>query len=268
MVYDEENIKKIKEKYADIDQVYARLVLKLSHLHSILRSKKACEYLMQGVGRRLNILTRCLHNIFKIFPIEKNDLLTRDDLTDLDINLHAFLINISGILDNLAWVFVYENDLLGSPKKGKITKYGVGLFNEKTQIHLKPELNDYLKSEVMQTWYTEYSKNYRDALAHRIPLYVPPSTLNKEDEEKYMLMEKQLRDFNSSEAILQHDEIEEILDKQIEILDKQSKLGQACPLFAHSFNEGGTPIFLHAQVVADFLTIEEIINKFCDYFKH
>jgi hypothetical protein len=33
------------------------------------------------------------------------------DFSDLDINLHAFFVNISGILDNLGWVFVYENDL-------------------------------------------------------------------------------------------------------------------------------------------------------------
>ena len=258
MVYDEENIKKIKEKYAEIDHVYTRLVLNLSHLRLKLTNEKACEYLVQGVGRRLNILTRCLHNIFKIFPVEKTDLLPRDDLTDLDINLHAFFVNISGILDNLGWVFVYENDLFGSSEEGKIAKLGVGLFNKKTQIHLKPELNNYLKSKKMQTWYTEYSKNYRDALAHRIPLYVPPSALNKEEQEEYMLLEMQLWDFNSLEAILQHDEI----------LDKQSKLGRACPLFAHSLNEGSPPLFLHAQVIADFVTIEEIINKFCDYFKH
>jgi hypothetical protein len=258
MAYDEENIKKIKEKFAEIDHVYTRLVLKLSQLRLKLKNEEACEYLVQGVGRRLNILTRCLHNIFKIFPVEKTDLLPRDDLTDLDINLHAFFVNISGILDNLGWVFVYENDLFGSSEEGKITKFGVGLFNKKTQIHLKPELNTYLKSKKMKTWYIEYSKNYRDALAHRIPLYVPPSALNKEEQEEYMLLEKQLSNFNSVGAILQHDEI----------LDKQSKLGRACPLFAHSLNEGSTPLFLHAQVMADFLTIDEIINKFCDYFKH
>jgi len=109
----------------------------------------------------------------------------------------------------------------------------------------------------MQTWYTKYSKNYRDALAHRIPLYVPPSALNKEEQNEYMLLEKQLWDFSSLEAILQHNEM----------LEKQSQLGRACPLFAHSLNEGSKPLFLHAQVIADFLTIDEIIKKFCDSFK-
>ena len=257
MYYDKENIKKIKAKYSEVDHIYMQLMLKLSHMRSDLKSEKACEYLMQGVGRRLNILTRCIKNIFKIFPVEKTDLLIKDDLTDLDINLHAFFVNISGILDNLGWVFVHENCLFGSPKEGKINKRGVGLFNKKTQTHLRPELNEYLNSESMQAWYKEYSKNYRDALAHRIPLYVPPSALNNEEKEEYMLLEKKLWDFSSLEVMLRHEEIRK----------KQSQLGRACPLFAHSLNEGGKSLFLHAQVIADFLTIDEVITKFCDNFE-
>jgi len=119
MAYDEENTKLITEKYDEVDHMHNQLILRLSSFRSKPANEKAAEYLMQGAGRRLNILTKCLHNIFKIFPIEKTDLLPRDDLTDLDINLHAFIVNISGISDNLAWVFVYDNDLFGSPKEGK-----------------------------------------------------------------------------------------------------------------------------------------------------
>lgn len=257
MSYDKENIKKIKAKYSEVDHIYMQLMLKLSHVRSNLTSEKACEYLMHGVGRRLSILTKCIKNIFKIFPVEKTDLLPRNDLTELDINLHAFFVNISGILDNLGWVFIYEKSLFGSPKEGKINKHGVGLFNKKTQIYLRPELNEYLNSERMQAWYKEYSKNYRDALAHRIPLYVPPSALNTEEKEEYMALEKKLWDCSSLEAILKHNEI----------LTKQSQLGRACPFFAHSTNEGSKPLFLHAQVIADFLTIEEVIKIFCDSFE-
>ena len=255
MAYDEENAKLITEKYDEVDHMHDQLILKLSLFRSKLANEKAAEYLMQGVGRRLKIITKCLHNIFRIFPIEKTDLLPRDDLTDLDINLHAFFINISGILDNLAWVFVCEKDLFGNPKEGKIDKYGVGLFNEETQTRLKPELNEYLKSNRMQSWYTEYSKNYRDALAHRIPLYVPPAALNDKEKEEYLLLEKQLWDFNSLKSIPEHDELHE----------KLSSLGRACPFFTHSHNEGSKPLFLHAQIIVDFMTIDDIINKFCDY---
>lgn len=48
MVYDEENVIKIKEKYAGIHHIYEQLMLKLLHLRSKLTNEKACEYLMQG----------------------------------------------------------------------------------------------------------------------------------------------------------------------------------------------------------------------------
>jgi len=256
MAYSEENTRKIKEEYDGIDAIYNRLKFDIASFDSKLKNKKSHEYLLEGVSRRLGILARCIRNIFRIFPVEKKDLLSRDDLTDLAINLHAFVVNISGIIDNLGWVFVYENDLFGSPKEGKIDKNGVGLFNKKTQAHLGPDLNTYLKSDRMKTWYTEYSKNYRDALAHRIPLYVPPSALNKKEKEEYMLLEKQLWDYSSSETISQHDQIRK----------KQSQLGQPCRLIMHSFGEKSKFIFFHPQVIADFMTIEEIINKFCDNF--
>lgn len=259
MSYSEENIKKIKEKYADVDYIYRQLMLKLSRVHSKLTNEKAREYLMQGVGRRLTIFTKSLQNIFRIFPVEKTYRLPKDDLTDLYINLHAFFVNISGILDNLGWIFVYENDLLGSPKEGKITKLGVGLFNKKTQVHLKAEFKAYIKSDRIQAWYKEYLKDYRDTLVHRIPLYVPPAALTKKEQDEFREMEKQLWnhglklwDYSSSEDFLKHDEM----------IEKQSQLGQACTLFAHSFNEGSKPVFLHAQILADFITIGDIINKY------
>jgi hypothetical protein len=115
MIYDEESTRLIKDKYNEIDKIHDQLVLQLQLFRSKLTKERTAEYLMQGVGRRLKILIKCIHNFFRIYPIEKTDKLLREDLTDLDINLHAFFVNISGILDNLAWVFVYENDLFGNP---------------------------------------------------------------------------------------------------------------------------------------------------------
>jgi hypothetical protein len=175
-------------------------------------------------------------------------------LTDININLHAFYINISGILDNLAWVFVCEKDLGGNPTDGKIDKKGVGLFHKNTQAHLGPKIKEYLQSDSTQAWHAGYLKNFRDALAHRIPLYVPPVALNDEETDEYKLLQRQLMDFSSIEIILQHDEIWE----------KLGLLGRACPFFAHSFREESRPIFLHAQVIADFMTIDEIVKMFCD----
>jgi hypothetical protein len=257
MDYTEDAIIKIKRQYAEIKPIYRNLLFKTMGLNSKLHNEKSREYLTHGAGRRLKVLARCIENVFKIFPVDRSDFLIKDELTDLAINLHVFFVNISGILDNLAWVFVYENNLFGKREEGKISRHDVGLFNEKTQAHLGSGLNEYLKSDTLQTWYTEYSKNYRDALAHRIPLYVPPSALNKEEIERYRQIEEQLWDYSSPEAVAGHQQI----------IEEQSKLGRPCVVFAHSYSEKSKLVYFHAQVIADFMTIEEIINKFCDNFK-
>lgn len=256
MRYDEQALKDIAEKYAEVRRIYDQLAFRLSSMVSNLRDAKAKEHLTHGVGRRLSILTRCIQNIFSIFPVGRTEHLAPEELVDVDINLHAFLINLSGLLDNLGWVFVFENNLLGSSKEGKLAKRDIGLFNKKTQPYLPEKLRTYLNTKRMKRWYSEYSQNYRDALAHRIPLYVPPFVLIGEEEEKYRALEDQIHalDLSVSGNFAIDDQLRE----------KQKELGQASLFFIHSFDEGSHPMLLHAQVIIDYLTVEEILNLFCE----
>lgn len=256
MGYSEDHLKEINEKYGEINRIHDKLVLHLMSFQQRLRNEKAREYLVQGVGRRLRTLTRCINNIFAICPADRVEHLLQEELTDVNINLHAFFINIAGIFDNLGWVFVYENDLFGSTKDGKIDKNGVGLFNTKTQNHLNIELRNYLTSDPVKSWYADYSKNYRDSLAHRIPLYVPPSVLDESQAEDFENIEAEKQTLN----LRNFDE----LTKYDELLEKQKALGKASPFFAHSMHEGSRPVYFHAQIIADYLTVEEIIYKFCE----
>lgn len=258
MTYDEPSLRKITEKFQNIRRMHDELSLQLISLHSKLTSDQAKEYLTHGAVRRLNILTRCIENIFRIFPISKTEQLAPEALTDLGINLHAFFVNISRLFDNLGWVFAFEYDLVGEPKKGKLGRYDIGLLNKKTQSHLPDRLQGYLQSEHLQKWYSEYSKNYRDALAHRIPLYVPPSVLSPADQEKYLELEAQKQTLDLTKY--------ENLEIYGDILEQQKQLGQACPIFAHSINEKNS-VYLHAQIFADYATIEEVVTKFCSYFE-
>ena len=258
MTYSIENLAKINEKYLGINHAYDILLLGLISFEPRLKNEKAREYLMQGVGRRLKTLTRCINNIFITFPPYQIGHLSKEALTDTDINLHAFFINVAGVFDNLAWIFVYENDLLGKSKEGKIPRNRVGLFNEETQKHLKAELRIYLNTDSMKSWYESYSKSYRDSLAHRIPLYVPPSVLNKTEEKEYQNIEEQIQ-------VLGFSKVSDI-DKRNALRDTQQSLGRASHFFAHSLNEGSRPVYFHAQVLADYATVEEVIDKFCNNF--
>lgn len=153
-------------------------------------------------------------------------------------------------------MFVIENGLVGSSKEGKLTKKDIGLFSKKTQSHFPVNIRAFLNSEHITKWYTEYSKNYRDALAHRIPMYIRPFIIIEEDQEKYLALEKEIRalDYTIPTNSSLYDELRA----------KQRELGKPSLVFRHSFEEKSPSVLLHSQVIIDYLTIEELVNRICD----
>lgn len=259
MAYNEESLRQLSDKYSELSRTRDRLMFRLIELNSALLNERAKEYCMQGVGRRLGTLTRCIENIYKLFPINRTELLPREDLLDLGINLHAFMVNVSGLFDNLAWVYVLEYDLVGNPKECKLHRNSVSLFNRDLQRQMPANFSSYLCSDHLREWYSEHSKNYRDAVAHRIPLYVPPSLLTGEAQRRYLELEAQIQDLDISKP--------ENLELYGKILDEQTMLGEANPLCVHSTSELARPMYLHAQVLADYAMVEEVVLTYCDEFK-
>lgn len=181
-----------------------------------LKAARAKEYLMQGVGRRFRIVYHCIMKLNSIFPPSRKGELTDEELIELSICLHAFYMNVFGLLDNLAWVIVHERGL-----SNQIRRTQVGLYSTEMQKHLDSGLTDFLNTPRMTKWHNEHLKDYRDALAHRIPLYVPPyaynvnngqtsaypafsHSLDPNEQSKAMVLHPQvLADFNSIYAIME-----------------------------------------------------------------
>jgi hypothetical protein len=69
-------------------------------------------------------------------------------------------------------------------------------------------------SERIQKWYAEYLTNYRDALSHRIPLYVPPKSLTPEHASQVKQIENKIADCYKS---CDFNTIEEIVEKYCEM---------------------------------------------------
>lgn len=249
-IYKQEDIQKIKSEWLTVRRRYVDLIVQIFDLSAKLKEEKAKEYLNYGVGRRLEVIERCIENIFSIFPAERNNLLCREELIDVALNLHAFFVNIFGLLDNLAWVLIHEKQLAGVTDKKK-----VGLFKKETKKYLSNEFCQYLDSPPMKSWHSQYLTNYRDALSHRIPLYVPPQILNTEQKTQLTQMDQEIincyktRDFNA-------------IDK---LRKQQMNVGTVCPFFVHDSSESKA-VFLHPQIIADFNTIEEIVKKYCETF--
>src|SRR5262245_16384311 len=120
----------------------------MTHAQSA-QNKDAYLYLTQGVGRRVGVLRRTVEEIFHPFPPERTDTLSRDELAAVQINLHAFVINLSGVFDNWAWAFIHRHGLL-QEVGGRLN---VGMFKEATQRLLPTTLREYVQSENISSWH-------------------------------------------------------------------------------------------------------------------
>ena len=175
--YNEEQVHQLQSGLIEVRQeVSSEVQALLAALAPMLDSERAKEYLQHGFCRRLHVMSRCVDNIFALYPPDRVELLERDARYDLEISLHAFVSHLVGALDNLAWVFVFERS-----RHKEIRRSDVGIFNKKTQAHMTTALREYITSPELAAWWNNYAKKYRDALAHRIPLYVAPSVLLPDD---------------------------------------------------------------------------------------
>ncbi|MEA1980271.1 MAG: hypothetical protein U9N54_04780 [candidate division Zixibacteria bacterium] len=243
-------LKEITAAHSEIRYKYIDLTVEIASFTVTLQNERAREFMQQGVNRRLWLLYRCVEKIFELFPPDRIERLEQDDRLDVEINLHAFLINIYGIIDNIGLAVAYENDLVGDESEQKLHPKAVNLFERRFRRLLNPQLCAYLRQDTIIQWYNKYAKNYRHALAHRIPPYVPPAALNDEQQRRFEYIEQEIkrlldeRDFEGIEALR----------------EEQESLGRSNPLFVHSFSEEATPVYLHPQLIADFGTVEELLK--------
>jgi hypothetical protein len=215
-------------------------------LGGAVKSRRACEYLSQGVGRRLELLQRCVINIYDICPLDRSELFEHDELEDLNINLHAFLLNVYGILDDLAWVVVLE-----ATQSEVKNRRDISLYSRQVQEHLPPETTTFLRT--MKNWHDNYIKNFRDSLAHRIPAYVPPMRVTDEEATRSEELDREIL-----EGIKKHE-----FDRVDALKKEQGKLGKLMPVYTHSFGDpdASAPVYLHSQVIVDLKTVVAIIRS-------
>jgi hypothetical protein len=134
--YDDNSLTEIKKAYSELRFKYIDLTRDIFSFAYNIKNERAKEYFQHGVLRRLWLLYKCIDNIFYIFPPDKIERLSQDDRLNVEINLHAFLINIYGIIDNAALALAYENDLVGDKSKGKFDPKKINLFEKKFQKKL------------------------------------------------------------------------------------------------------------------------------------
>ena len=92
---------------------------------------------------------------------------------------------------------------------------------------------------------------FRDALAHRIPLYIPPYAVEKSKLEEHNRLEQK-----ATAALARGDHV-----AYDQLGDEQKKLGEFRPWMRHSFYEQSPTIVFHYQLLTDYATIDELALK-------
>lgn len=208
-------------------------------------TERGREYAIHGLGRRLVNLRHCLDRTFKAIPPEANNP-TRANLLDATAFIQAFMTNVYGSIDNLAHIWCEEANIRSA--SGQILPpLRIGLRKTNVQIRqsLSSKTQDYLAEH--DDWF-EYLESYRHALAHRIPLYIPPRQLNHEARIEYEQLENKKANALSTRNWKVCEDIDE----------KMIQVGLFEPLIMHSFIENATPVRFHAQMICDLATIVEI----------
>ncbi len=204
--------------------------------------ERAREYAVHGFSRRMSYLRHAMERIFELLPLDADnpDRLTLNDTT---LFLHAFVLNIHGALDNLAHMWVKERGLTKS-NGNPFADNEIGLLRRNKVVRnsiREAEISDFTDFD---KW-LNYFQTYRDSLAHRIPLYIPPKLLNNSAVEEFRRIEKAL-----SLAIQCRD-----FDEWGRLMKQQNALGRFEAWMVHSLDEGAVPMRFHAQMICDFATV-------------
>lgn len=215
-------------------------------------SETAKEYARHGVARRVFTLARCISQIFTHIPPELEDVPPRDLRTDATIFTQAFVFNAFGTIDNLAFVWVNEKNVLG--RNGRPLPNGrIGLTADKEQVRQSFSMAMQAYLQQRDSWFS-YLENFRHSLGHRIPLYIPPHVVDPADVAQYQTLEASM-----NEALQNSD-----LGEYERLKAEQIRLARFRPWMKHSLTDATPPVLFHPQVLADFATIEEICMKIGD----
>lgn len=256
MYYTPEQAEQIKEQSASVLRDLHDLQLKIvAEGQPLEPTSRLREHLLHGAARRVSVIRRSVENVFAIFPPTTARPISQDALADVQINLHAFLINLYGIYDNWAWAYVLRHNL--ETKIGDRRR--IGLFLDATRRHLPAPLREYLSSPTTTEWHEQYAKSFRDALAHRIPPYIPPAQFTPDEGKRYNELESE--------------KVQCILGRQWERLDQvyaeQAALGIPCFTYLHAFTEDTPPrpILIHPQILSDAMAVVEFGRLFLEHWR-
>jgi hypothetical protein len=210
---------------------------------------RAKEFAMHGVSRRLRTMAHCIERVFAILPPEREDRPSMDELVDAVTYIQAFIFNCFACLDNLAWIWVCEQQLTTDHGETIPAAWvGLGKKSRVVRHSLPSDLRKHLKS--LDTWFA-HLENFRHALAHRIPLYIPPVVVPEQNVARYELLELQIAKARRRRNQNRYEKLKAA----------QQALARYQPEMVHSPEDKSKRIVFHPQLLSDFDTVCDLAKR-------
>ena len=246
MYFSDRELRDLGEQYESVSQKCDSL--NMGYLGRDYNDSRAKEFAHQGYLRRVTTLVRCIENVFELLPPERAEIPNREDRKDAEINNQASVLNTFGCIDNLAWIWVKEKNIIKADGSTLPRSWvGLGKENKFIRASFSADFQKYLPT--IDDWF-EHLVDFRDALAHRVPLYIPPYTVGVDNQEEYLKLDGQKMEASRFGDIAEHDR-----------LDAEQMALVAFRLWMqHSYIEEAKPTVFHAQLLTNFNTINELGN--------
>lgn len=250
MSYAKEAIGEMKEAYRTVEARFLKLREDL--IVRKYRTARGQEFAVHGYCRRLHTLALTTRHVFEMLPPDVDGVPDKGVLDDVTIQVQAFVFNVFGAIDNLAWAWFYERAPVREDGKDVPAKW-IGLSPDNTFLVATLSMPFQDRIAELKEWF-RVIEGYRHGLAHRIPLYIPPYSVPEDKEAEYKELGAKVLD-----AMARHewDEMEKHEADQL-------AMHVFHPQIMHSFEEGARTISFHPQMLADFGLVEDLGHRMLD----
>ena len=211
------------------------------------RTDRSMEHSRHGFCRRLQTMAHCIQHVFMRLAPETDNVPEPEAVLDATVYLQAFVFHTFGSIDNLAHIWVLEKDVRQANGQAlPRTKVGFGKKCTRVRHSLPEEFRQFLTG--IRSW-QDYLTEFRDALSHRVPLYIPPHFVAPDKVQEYKLIEARMH------------RLMDLPDyPDIPLLDEESSNPSVffVPVTTHSFEDQAPFVFFHLQMLSDFNMIEDM----------
>ena len=269
-----------KSQYAKITRLIAMIVPNNAYDTSLYR------FAYYGIIRRIGILNRCIENIFHARDFSSDAIPSETELSDMTINLQCFIINIYGVLENLAWVYAICTNICTNLCENK---HKMSFFRRELLESLPSDIKASFEGD--GKWLT-YIKDIRDLLAHQEPFYIPPYSVLMEKKEEWKNLEQKkweiennflkelcampnIKSFSDETSTI--DDISAELHKKNELFNQKEKAISQIKeeqkqyvvfqpmLVTNTNNESFLSVNFYPQILVDIKTVYEKVILILEY---